>query len=165
MRELIRVTIKDTEQTVSFLTNKNSVLRLVAGCSINPANLGELLIATDTYQRGIATAIMADLMEFDKAVSHGGSCFIHDAISAAQDKGEALETAFQVIDESTEREAMHPRACELVVLDLTQHTISASEGVTIPLSGDVHVSIGEGRTNQSVTYILPQDWTVQSITE
>ena len=141
------------------------MLRFVAGCSINPANLGELLIATETYERGIASAMMADLMEFDKALSRKGSGIIQDAISAALDKGEALEAAFQVIDESTEREAMHPRACELVVLDLTQHTISASEGVTIPLSGEVHVSIGEGRTNQSVTYILPQDWTIQSITE
>lgn len=162
---MIRVTIKDTEQTVSFLTNKNTMLRFVAGCSINPANLGELLIATETYERGIASAMMADLMEFDKALSRKGSGIIQDAISAALDKGEALEAAFQVIDESTEREAMHPRACELVVLDLTQHTISASEGVTIPLSGEVHVSIGEGRTNQSVTYILPQDWTIQSFTE
>jgi hypothetical protein len=141
------------------------MLRFVAGCSINPANLGELLIATETYERGIASAMMADLMEFDKALSRKGSGIIQDAISAALDKGEALEAAFQVIDESTEREAMHPRACELVVLDLTQHTISASEGVTIPLSGEVYVSIGEGRTNQSVTYILPQDWTIQSITE
>jgi hypothetical protein len=141
------------------------MLRLVAGCSINPAILGELLIATETYERGIASAMMADLMEFDKALSRKGSGIIQDAISAALDKEEALETAFQVIDESTEREAMNPRACELVVLDLAQHTISASEGVTIPISGEVHVSIGEGRTNQSVTYILPQDWTIQSITE
>ena len=141
------------------------MLRLVAGCSINPANLAELLIATETYERGIASATMADLMKFDKALSHKGTGFIQDAISAALDKGEMLEAAFQVIDESTERQAMHPRACELVVLDLTQHTISASEGVTIPISGEVYISTGEELPNQAVTYILPQDWIIQAITE
>jgi hypothetical protein len=72
---LIRITIQDTQQTISFPGDEDTLLRLVAGCSVNPTSLAELLIASDIYQRGIAAAIMADLMEFDKTLHREGADF------------------------------------------------------------------------------------------
>ncbi len=64
---MIRITIKDARQIISFLSDEDIFLRLIAGCSANPSNLGELLIATEIYHRGITATLMGDLMEFDKA--------------------------------------------------------------------------------------------------
>lgn len=161
---MIRVTVKDPEQTISFLAKAETMFRLVAACSINPANLGQLLIAAETYQRGLAASVMAELMEFDKALKREGSAFIHEAIAEAQDKGEALAITFQVIDESTKLEALWPRNCELVVFDLNKHLITASEGLEIPASGEVTIHSGEALTEQRVTYILPQSWTIELLT-
>ena len=162
---MIRLTIKDPEQIVSFLTDEDRVFHFVAGCSINPANLGELLMATEIYQQGVTARIMADLMEFDKTLRHKGPSFIHEAISSAQAQSKALEMTFQVIDEMTEREALVARENELVVLDLAQHDIIASESLDIPFSDEVHIYNDQTQTSKTVTYILPQNWTIEPITE
>lgn len=141
------------------------MLCFVAGCSINPANLGELLMATETYQQGVTASIMVELMEFDKKLRNKGPSFIHEAISSAQARRKLLEITFQVIDERTKREALVPRECDLVVLDLTQRNIIASEPLEIPFSDEVHIYNGQTRTNKTVTYILPQNWTIETITE
>lgn len=160
---MIRTTIIDADQTISFLANLDTVLRLVAGCSINPTNLGELLIATDTYQPGLAAAVMADLMEFDKFLSKEGSHFIDDAISSARAQGKTVDIAFQVIDESTEQEALQPKESKLVIFDLTQYLIEVSKGLDIPQAGEVHIQTTNAKTDSTVAFILPQNWTMRSI--
>jgi hypothetical protein len=162
-RELIRITIRDANQTISFLANLDTVLQLVAGCSIDPKNLGELLISTDTYHSGFARAVMADLMEFDKSLSREGSHFIHDAISLARAQGKTVDIAFEVFDEKTELEALQPRECELVIFDLTQHLIEVSKGLDIPRAGEVYIRTTNGKTVSTVAFILPRNWTIQSI--
>jgi hypothetical protein len=160
---LIRVTITDREQTVSFLTHKETLLRLVAGCSVSPASLGELLIAADIYQKGIAAAVMVDLMEFDKAIRQKGADFIHAAIAQAKASGEALILAFQVIDEITSREAFDTQRCEVVAIDLTRQIIRHSSGLEITITGEVNVEAEKKLPNPTVTYILPQGWTIQAL--
>ena len=81
---MIRATIQDANQTISFLTSLPTVMRLVAGCSINPKDLNELLIATDIYERGLAAGLMADLMEFDKSLQRQGDTLIHQNIDRAR---------------------------------------------------------------------------------
>jgi hypothetical protein len=158
---MIRVTIIDAKQTVSFLTTQETARRLVAGCSANPADLGELLIATDIYERGIAGTVMAGLMEFDKAILQKGPHFVQEAITRAQVEKKPLEMTFQVIDEDTEKEARQARQCELVIFDLTTRTIQASQALDITSSGEVRVNSGEGGANPTVTYILPQEWVIR----
>lgn len=159
--ELIRVTIKDPEQIISFLTDKETVLRLAAGCSINPADVAELLIATEIYQPGITASIMAGLMEFDKRLQREGIAFIHEAISQAAVEEKPLATAFQVVDDLTKQEAFVPRACDLVVMDLPLQAIETSKGVHIPVSEEISIHSGDEPASRKVTYILPQNWTVK----
>jgi len=158
---LIRITIQDGQQTISFPSDEQALLCLVAGCSVNPTSLAELLIASDIYQRGIAAAIMADLMEFDKTLRREGPDFIHALISQARDQGQPLDLTFQVFDDVTGQAATQPLAGDLVLIDLVLRTIRASAGVHIPAAGEVHIRAGETTRNPKVTYILPQNWTVQ----
>lgn len=157
---MIRITVKDRQQTISFPSDEQALLCLVAGCSVNPASLAELLIASDIYQRGIAAAIMADLMEFDKTLRREGPDFIHAMISQAQERGQPLDLTFQVFDEVTAQAATRPLAGELVLIDLILQTIQASAGVHIPVAGEVPIRAGETARSPKVTYILPQNWTV-----
>jgi hypothetical protein len=158
---LIRITIQDAQQTISFPSDEDTLLCLVAGCSVNPTSLGELLIASDIYQRGIAEAIMADMMNFDKTLRRQGPVGIHAVISQAQEQGCPLELAFQVFDDVTGLAATQPGACDLAVIDLTARTIQASAGLKIPASGEVRIRAGDTTPKPTVTYILPQNWKIQ----
>ena len=140
------------------------MLRLVAGCSVNPASLDELLIASDIYQRGLAAALMADLMAFDKNLRRQGAAFIHQAIARADEKGQDLDLTFQAFDDITRAEALRRRGWPLVVIDLKARQIRASTEVSIPSAGEVHIRVGDADTNRLVSYILPQEWTVEPLT-
>lgn len=160
---MIRVTIQDSNQTISFLSEYTSVLRLIAGCSINPDNFDELIIATDIYQRGLAATLMADLMEFDKALHRQGTGFIHQEIKQAQQAEQPLERTFQVIDEITKDESRHPRACSLVIIDLKTRIIQTSPELDVPFKAEVSVQIGETETDRLVSYILPAEWKIEKL--
>ncbi|HEY5573511.1 MAG TPA: hypothetical protein VIK64_10900 [Anaerolineales bacterium] len=160
---MIRVTIIDTQQTISFFTNEATLLRLVAGCSVNPADLGELLIASDIYQPEIAAEIMSDLMEFDKTLRHKGPDFIHAAIEQAKAKNQAFEMTFQVIDDITKGEAFQSRECDLAVFDLPEQVIRTSRGLEITTSGEVSLNPEKRSSSPTVTYILPQDWVIENL--
>jgi hypothetical protein len=160
---LIRVTIIDAEQTISFLASQDSLLRLVAGCSVNPGDAGELLIATDLYQRGIASTVMAGLMEFDKLVQRQGPGPFREALEQAKLQEQPLTMTFQVIDEASQTEALQPRVCELAIIDLTSCTIRTSPGLQILPNSEVRIHTGQALTDKHVTYILPQQWKIEAL--
>jgi hypothetical protein len=162
---LIRVTISDREQTVSFLADPETLRRLLAACSANPSSLGDLLIAADIYQRGLAAGIMADLMEFDKSLRQQGASGIHAAIRQARAEGKAFAPAFQVFDEITAEEASNPGSDELVAIDLIQQVIRPSAGIAITRSGEVDVAATDKSPRPTVTYILPKRWTMRPLTD
>ena len=158
---MIRITIIDTQQTISFPSNEDSLLCLVGGCSANPANLEELLIASDVYERGIAAALMSDLMDFDKTLHKEGPGTIHKAILQSHKQGTALDLTFQVFDELTRQEATQPRACELVIIDVGSRSIKAPASLNVLSSGEIHIRPGGSVPGPTVTYILPQGWSIQ----
>ena len=160
---MIRVTIIDGQQTISFLTNEATLLRLVAGCSVDPADLGELLIASDIYRPEIAAEIMSGLMEFDKTLRHKGPEFIHTAIEQAKAENRAFKMTFQVIDDITKEEAFQSRECDLAVFDLPEQVIRTSKGLEMTTSGEVPLNPERTSSSPTVTYILPQDWVIQNL--
>lgn len=160
---MIRVTVKDPQHTVTFLADRDTLLRLVAACSSRPANLGELLIACEVYQKGITAQVMAELMEFDKALRRGGSEFLREAFDDTQGKDASLPTAFQVVDDHSERAALTGGDQELVIIDLVERTISTSQEELVASSGEVLVQVGERTTEQAITYILPKEWNIQPL--
>jgi hypothetical protein len=160
---LIRVTIIDAQQTISFMTSQDSLMRLVAGCSANPGDAAELLIATDLYQHGIASAVMAGLMEFDKMVQRQGPGSFLEALEQAKQQQQPFAMTFQVIDQASQEEALQPRACDLAIIDLTSCKIRTTPNSEIPTSGEVRIHTGQTLTEKHVTYILPQQWKVESL--
>jgi hypothetical protein len=71
--------------------------------------------------------------------------------------------AFQVIDEITEAEALRPRDCELMVIDIVEHRFETSEELKIHRFGEVQIHTGEELTEKTVTYILPKEWRIRPL--
>lgn len=160
---MIRVTVKDPQQTVTFLTERDTLLRLVAACSSRPANLGELLIACEVYQKSITAEVMAELMEFDKALRRGGSEFLREAFDDTQGKDISLPAAFQVVDDHSERAAFTVREQELAIIDLLEREIRTSQEGMVVASGEVLVRAGDRTTDKAITYILPKEWSIETL--
>lgn len=160
---MVRVTIQDARQAISFLAEQATLFRLIAGCSINPADLSELLIASDIYQRGLVESLMAELMTFDKTLHRQGAAFIHTAIEHSDATGQPTELTFQVIDEITHAEAFQVRKGPLVIIDLTARAIRKSRALEILPEGEVHVQIDGAESNRLVRYILPDGWVIEDL--
>jgi len=63
----------------------------------------------------------------------------------------------------TAREAYDPGDGELVEIDLTSQVIRHSTGIEINHSGEVKVEVPDKSPFPSVTYILPEKWTIQPL--
>lgn len=160
--EAVRVTIDDGEQVVSFLAGRDTALRLVAGCAVNPRSLDELLLATEVYQRGIAAWLMADLMTFDKAWQREGEAYVQRAFGPHAGT-ENQPVAFQVVDELTEAAAHAPAEGGLIAIDLPAHHVGVAGDVEVLREDQVLVHTGERLTDQAITYILPREWEVEPL--
>jgi len=114
---------------------------------------------------------MASLMEFDKALRRLGPSSAYAttayAATAAAEGEESVRNAFQVVDEPTRAAAFLPRGAGpgagLIILDLPQRTIRASGNLPIPASGEILAHDGKALTDRAITYILPQEWSIQTL--
>lgn len=159
---MIRVTLKDTEQTISFLTTTGVARRLVAACAANPNAAGELLRATEIFQRGVAVAVMNSLMTFDKTLQQHGLAQAQQALNAHPESNDIVHGAFQVVNDETEALASSPAGNGLLILDLARRAITAAGDFTVEVEGEIRAHNGEALTDRSITYVLPKTWTVHS---
>jgi len=159
----LRATVRDGDQTISFLVAPHIVRCLVAGCSINPATIGDLLVAAEVYLPGLARRVMTELMAFDNAIRRHGAEHARDLLRAAEQDSQGPGITFQVVEEASRREALEAGRRPLVVFDLTRKVIHASPGVELTAAGEVHVYEGERRTGQTVAYFLPAEWTIEAL--
>lgn len=159
---MIRVTLKDTEQIISFLTSKDIARRLVAGCASNPDSAGQLLRATEIFRRGIAVAVIDSLIAFDKALQQQGPAHAQQMLSAHYESDDIVQGAFQVIDAETESLASSPAPGGLLTLDLARRAISATGDFSVETEGEIRAHSGEKLTDRAITYILPKAWTVHT---
>lgn len=158
-----RVTVKDPEQTISFLTDADIAVRLIAGCSANPDTIGELLLATEVFRRGIAGAVMTSLITFDKALQRSDRTQAFEMATTTDRDGHVVWGAFQVVDDRTKARAHNAADTPLLILDLPARVISASPSIRVQPSGEILAHNGKELTGRAITYVLPQEWTVRSL--
>lgn len=161
--EIVRLTISDSEQTISFLGGVPTAMRLVAACSMGPRDLGELLVAAEVYQPGLTRGLMAELMAFDKEFIRSGLEFIHDAMRQAREAGQPFPRPFQVLDEVTARESVDARLCPVVAIDLGARRIRTSTDLEVPTSGEVWIDDAQQAPGRAVTFVLPKPWLVTAL--
>jgi len=160
---VIRVTLQDPQQTISFLTAEDIAHRLLAGCSANPGTVGELLLATEIFQQGISTAVMSQLMTFDKTLQRHGPARAHQFLANPDQSHEKVRGAFQVVDAHTAALAVAAEDHPLLILDLTERTIHVSGELQVRSTGEILAHTGDELTDRSITYVLSQEWTIQAL--
>lgn len=159
----VRATLRDAAQTISFLAGTETAARLVAGCSVDPATVGDLLVATDIYEPGLTTRVTGELMAFDNSVRREGPAFVQEAVGKSRETQEPLGMTFQVIDEVTEGEALRPPGYPVVVFDLPEKVIRRSAGLELSAAGEVRIHDRDGATNRTVSYFLPKGWRIETL--
>lgn len=135
----------------------------MAGCSVDPATVGDLLVATDIYEPGLTTRVTAELMVFDNSVRREGPAFVQEAVGKSRESQEPLAMTFQVIDEVTEGEALRPPGYPVVVFDLPEKVIRRSAGLELSAAGEVRIHDRDGATNRTVSYFLPKGWRIETL--
>ncbi len=156
----IRITLRDTEQTISFLSNEDTLHRLIAACSAEPTTVAEVLTAADIFEQGLAARVMAELMEFDRTFQSEGLEPIHRAMHEAAQNGRPFEGAFQAVDRLTKQEALRPAHSDIVLIDLIDRQIGLAADLTIETTGEIRLKTKAGVTDRKVTYMLPQSWKI-----
>jgi hypothetical protein len=146
---MLRITLHDPHQTISFLAAEETARRLVAACASRPGTAGELLVAADVFEPGITTSIMAGLMAFDKALQRQGPAYAAEA--AAQGR------PFQVVNDATAAAARTPAGGALLLIDVAARRIQPSASLTIPREGEV-LAQDDSPTPRRITYTLPREW-------
>lgn len=160
---MIRVTLKDPQQTISFLTGEDIARRLVAACGANPGTAGDLLLAAEIFHQGIAAAVMVELMAFDKALLRHGTAQAAADPQTGEEANKLVRDAFQVVDEDTRARAFTATQHPLLVFDLPQRTIQAPAQLDIQPSGELLAHSGNQLTGRAITYVLPKQWTLATI--
>lgn len=160
---MVRLTLRDAQQAVSFLVEEEVLRRMVAACSTNPSTLEGFLLAAEAYQGGITQRVFDELMEFDRVCAREGLSAVQRQIQAARQRGEQYPFAFEVVDEVTEEESRAARGTGLVLIDLTQKTIRTSPGLEMPVYAEIQLHDGTELTGESVTYRLAAEWKVGSL--
>jgi hypothetical protein len=149
---MIRISLHDPHQTISFLASEATARRLVAACASRPDTIGELLVAAEVFEPGIATTIMADLMAFDKAIERHGPAYAAGA--AAQGR------PFQVVDDATAATARTPAGGALLLIDVAARRIHPSPTLAIPREGEL-LAQDDSPTPRRITYTLPREWAIE----
>lgn len=147
---MLRITLRDGEQTISFSEGLETARRLVAACASRPESIGELLIAAEVFERGIAARLMDELMTFDKGLQREGAAFTSRALDGGG--------AFQVVDAATEEAALAPLGEGLVLVDIPAQRIGHSAGIELAAEGEVGARDDTGLSERRITYVLPKEW-------
>jgi hypothetical protein len=147
---VLRITLRDGDQTISFVEGPQTARRLVAACASRPTTIGELLVAAEVFERGIAARLMGDLMAFDKGLQREGPAFANRALAGS--------AAFQVVDAATEEAALAPREDGLVLVDIPAQRIHHTPTIALSAEGEVAARDREGLSERRITYVLPNEW-------
>lgn len=153
-KEIVRrFTVHDTEKTVSFLSDTESVPCLVAACTAGPAHFEALLLDADGYQPGLAASVGGALLAADAdpppdQSHHGGEPF-------------TIIAAFEVRDTRTALAAAQPDSEGIVTIDLVARRIGGWIQTDPPpkASGMLIARDLDGQ-ERTIFYALDAEWRV-----
>jgi len=155
----MRFTIVDPRGTISFVGDGFLMLPLVAACASNPRSLGEMLARVDQIDRRLRDRILNGLAVFDEHNVEGN----YEAIrrSLAEQNGHQ-EPVFRVVDDVTRQRSLEPTHTGLIIFNLKDHRIVQvlNHFYAVERSGEVHLHNGERYSRRTISYQLPETWSI-----
>lgn len=155
----MRFTIVDGRGTISFVGDGFLMLPLVAACASNPRSLEEMLARVDQIDRRLRDRILSGLAVFDEHNVEGNYGAIHRVLERAADSDEPV---FRVVDDLTRQRSLEPTKTGLLIFNLKDHRIvqMLNHFYAVERSGEVHLHNGEHYSRRTVTYNLPESWSI-----
>lgn len=155
----MRFTIVDPAGSISFVDDGFLLLPLVAACASNPRSLVEMLARVDQIDRRLRDRILAGLAIFDEHNVEGNYQAIHRTFEAST---QGKEPVFRVVDEITRQRSLDPTRTGLIIFNLKDRRIVQviNQFYAVERSGDVHFHNGERYSRRTVSYNLPESWSI-----
>jgi hypothetical protein len=155
----MRFTIVDPRGAISFVGDGFLMLPLVAACASNPRSLAEMLARVDQIDRRLRDRILTGLAVFDEHNVEGNYKQIHHALATTRGRDEPV---FRVVDDLTRERSLEPTRTGLLIFNLKDHRIVQvlNHFYAVERSGEVHLHNGEHYSRHTVTYNLPESWSI-----
>jgi hypothetical protein len=155
----MRFTIVDPAGTISFVGDGFLMLPLVAACALNPRSLSEMMARVDQIDRRLRDRILSGLRIFDEHNVEDDYAAIHRALATTQGRDEPV---FRVVDDITRQRSLEPTKTGLLIFNLKDHRIVQvlNHFYAVERSGEVHLHNGERYSRRTVTYQLPETWSI-----
>ncbi len=155
----MRFTIVHPTGTISFVGDGFLMLPLVAACATNPETLPALLVRVDDIDRRLRNRIMNGLAIFDEHNVEGNYTSIHSQLESPR---ETPEPVFRVVDDLTRQRSLEPTRTGLIIFNLKDHRIVQvlNHFYAVERAGEVHLHTGSRYSRRTVTYELPESWSI-----
>jgi len=157
-RERLRYTIVDERGAVSFVGDSFYVQPLVAACATGPRTLDELLDATDPIDKRIREHVLNGLAVFDEMNSEENLTSIRAQLSLLEGEDGPV---IRVLDTVTRAESNRPTRTGFMIFNLIEKRIVQGQNLFADIArGEAHIHNGRNYSRRTVSYQLPQSWTV-----
>jgi hypothetical protein len=155
----MRFTIVDPGGTVSFVGDGFLMLPLVASCAANPRTLKEMLERADTIDRRVRFEVTRGLAMFDEHNIEGDYRSIHRTLEQST---VVSEPVIRVVDDITRQRSLQPTHTGLILFNLKDRRIvqMLNHFYAVERSGEVHLHNGERYSRRTVSYQLPDSWSI-----
>jgi len=144
---------------VSFVGDGFLMLPLVAACASNPRSLSEMLARVDQIDRRLRNRILSGLAVFDEHNVEGNYSAIRETLET---KSGPEEPVFRVVDDLTRDRSLEPTRTGLIIFNLKDHRIVQvlNHFYAVERSGEVHLHNGERYSRRTISYSLPESWSI-----
>jgi hypothetical protein len=155
----MRFTIVDPRGSISFVDDGFLMLPLVAACASNPTSLQEMLARVDQIDRRLRDRILIGLAVFDEHNVEGNYAAIHRVLTEGTVEREPV---FRVVDDLTRQRSLEPTRTGLLIFNLKDRRIVQvlNHFYEVEREGEVHLHNGEKYSRRTVTYSLPESWSI-----
>ncbi len=155
----MRFTVVDPTGTISFVGDGFLMLPLVAACASNPRSLSEMLARVDQIDRRLRDRINIGLAVFDEHNVEGDYEAIHRALAGSRPEEDPV---FRVVDDITRQRSLEPTHTGLLIFNLKDHRIVQvlNHFYAVERDGEVHLHNGDTYSRRTVTYSLPESWSI-----
>jgi hypothetical protein len=155
----MRFTIVDHGGTVTFVDDGFMMMPLVAACASNPNSLREMLSRANEIDRRFRIRVMMGLAIFDEHNIEGNYEAIHRTLEKVEGSDEPV---FRVVDDVTRDRSLNPTRTGLIIFNIKDRRIVQVINLfyAVERSGEVHLHTGSRYSRRTVSYDLPEAWSI-----
>ncbi|MGH2447265.1 MAG: hypothetical protein ACRDFS_01475, partial [Chloroflexota bacterium] len=125
----------------------------------NPGTLQAMLARVDQIDRRLRDHILAGLAVFDEHNVEDNYDHIHGCLASDRDDDDPV---FRVVDDVTRQRSLRPTKTGLIIFNLKDQRIvqMLNHFYAVERAGEVHLHNGERYSKRTVTYQLPETWSI-----